>query len=1009
MVSVCARAVCIGFFLAICWWPGQQAGAQSQVIAPTSGDPLSAEFIFNVPAGRVVDTIIELSRQSGVSILVDEDLAAVEVEAIAGRHDLGPLLASLFSQESVEISVFAGGVTIRKLRSGPPMEAPPLTDAIAAGSLLVDKPLYAPKIHVFGFREALRSAVDLKQESLGVSEVILSEDIGRYPDLNLAESLQRMPGVTITRERGEGAEMSLRGLGAEFTRVQIDGLPVLINSNRDRGFEFSALSSDLFQRVDVRKSYEVSLDEGGIGGTVLLTTPSPFDYDANVGVLSAALGSNSNSEALDHKAFGMISLREQTGEHEFGLLLSVTESARVSEGQDASTYRYRAAPIAEVNLSALEPVLAEAFADGTVFMPRGNRYRVSQEDQDRIGATLALQWRKGSELEVSAKALYGRHEIDRRANNIQTRGQNSFPVDTAFEVDGETYGPSLILDAIVNDQKELVYAVFQDAVIGAENTATIDKSEFWQLGVSANWTHATGANVSARLGYAQYQYGGREDKFYLETVADLSTDYRGRNRLNPRFDYGIDTNLADASQWRAHEFDLRQSRSENELSLARVDAVVPLGAHLEFKSGFSVQSFDNEERGARAENVLLQAFETGDVNDDVSSFVVPFTDHYNENWVRTNVDKALRHYQVNRSEAIGLLESDFLLRENTYAGYGALHWDGVIDGLIDAELGIRVVNNQRSVLGLPLAINDVEVTTTNVAFDDESWEVLPALNVRYEPMKDWAFRLAVSRNVTYPPITALDPTTRVRTNTFVPDAVVGSALLEPYRASNVDIYADYSWSGGTASLGFFHKSVENFVTLQAKRVPFRQLGLPEELLEPGQDRETIFSVSTYSNAQDTTLQGVELAVQAEFDEWVPSLVGLGGVFNATYASGDFDYSSIVSSDVITASFPGLSEYSANLAVFYETEWFGVRSALAYRSDYVTAIEPGLPEEDSRGRLGTVFLDASAYLNLSEQTQLTLDALNLTGEEELDYSDTLERLTERRKSGTTVFLGLRHKF
>ena len=1008
MTSVQLYVVCIGFVTAFSWLTGQQACAQLQPSIPTSIDLLADEFDFDIPPGRTLETIIEISRQSGIPVIIDEGLAEDEAPAIKGRYELGPLLRSLFEDQPVEVLALAGGVTIQR--------------GIAPGAVLtsldtprtletpdVEEPLVAPKIHVFGFRQALRSAIDIKQTEPGVSEVILSEDIGRYPELNLAESLQRIPGITITRERGEGAEISLRGLGPEFTRVQIDGVPILINRERDRGFEFSALSSDLFQRVDVRKSYDVTLDEGGIGGTVLLSTAAPFDYEGRVGSLSGALGSNSNSEKLDHRLFGLLSLRHQFGDSEFGALISIAGSNRVSEGQDASTYRYRAAPIPEENLTSLDPELATLFAAGEVSIPRGNRYRVSTEDQERIGATAALQWRTNDAFEVSVKALYGRHDVDRRANNIQTRGQNSFPVDTAFEVDDEVFGPTLITDASVNSSNELEYAVYQDAVIGSENTVTVDEGEFFQIGGEAKWTLSNGTVIDGQLGHSSYEYNGREDKFYIETVSGLITDFRGAKRLNPVFDYGIVDDLSNPTFWRAHEIDLAESYSENKLSFGRINLSVPVGERMKVRSGVSVQSFENDDRGGTTRNLLRDAFEAGTIDDDVSAITAPFNSHYKEEWVRVDVDSALRFFGVNRAAELGRLESDFTLQEESLAMYGLVEWTGGATVPFNAEFGVRLVNNQRSIVGFPLTINDVMVTEIGAEFDDLSWEVLPALNLRFRPIPDFVLRLAVSRNITYPPITALDPTTRIRTTTFIPDAIVGSTILDPYEATSVDLYADYRLRGGIVSIGYFRKSVENFVTLQAEQIAFKELGLPVELLEPGQNLDTIFSVSTYSNAQDTTLEGVELSAQVEICNWLPACEGWGGAVNVTYASGNFDYTSIVSSQVITAPFPGLSEYSANLSIFYETERLGFRSALAYRSDYITAIEPGLPEEDSRGRLGTMFLDASGYLNLTDRTQLTFDALNLTGEEELDYSDSLERLTERRESGTTVFLGVRHKF
>lgn len=141
-------------------------------------------------------------------------------------------------------------------------------------------------IEVVGFRNSLARARALKRDAVGARETILAEDVARFPDLNLAEALQRIPGVTITRDGGEGRQISLRGLGSDFAQVQLNGMEALGTSssamdsrgalNRSRAFDFDIFASELFNRVDVMKSFSADMDEGGIGGTVGLMTPKPL-------------------------------------------------------------------------------------------------------------------------------------------------------------------------------------------------------------------------------------------------------------------------------------------------------------------------------------------------------------------------------------------------------------------------------------------------------------------------------------------------------------------------------------------------------------------------------------------------------------------------------------------------------------------------------------------------------------------------------------------------------------
>ena len=186
------------------------------------------------------------------------------------------------------------------------------------------------EVVVTGFRGSLLSARELKRRAVGSEDVIVAEDIAAFPDLNLAESLQRIPGVTISRDSGEGRQITLRGLGPDFTRTQLNGMEVLGNTasgmdnrggvSRTRSFDYSLFASELFDRVTVQKSFAAEQDEGGIGGTVQLSTAKPFDYPGFKAVVSAKAQTNSNADAhVTPRLVGLISNRWG----DFGALASV--------------------------------------------------------------------------------------------------------------------------------------------------------------------------------------------------------------------------------------------------------------------------------------------------------------------------------------------------------------------------------------------------------------------------------------------------------------------------------------------------------------------------------------------------------------------------------------------------------------------------------------------------------------------------------------------------------------
>lgn len=146
------------------------------------------------------------------------------------------------------------------------------------------------EIVVTGFRESLEQSLNIKRDNTAAVDTILAEDIADFPDLNLAESIQRIPGVAIDRVGGEGQQVSIRGLSPEFSRVRINGMEALtttsatdaVGTNRGRAFDFNVFASELFNRITVHKTSSAKLDEGSLGATIELQSARPFDYNDDV-------------------------------------------------------------------------------------------------------------------------------------------------------------------------------------------------------------------------------------------------------------------------------------------------------------------------------------------------------------------------------------------------------------------------------------------------------------------------------------------------------------------------------------------------------------------------------------------------------------------------------------------------------------------------------------------------------------------------------------------------------
>lgn len=205
--------------------------------------------------------------------------------------------------------------------------------ALAQQAAPAASPTDLDTVTVTGYRQSLQKSLDEKRYSTEQVDAIYAEDIGKFPDQNLAESLQRIAGVSIDREGGEGQRISIRGLGSDFTRVRLNGLEALATAgngssgvNRSRGFDFNTFASELFSQVKVNKTQSAQMDEGSLGSTVDLRGSRPFDFDGFQASASAQAGYSELAKDYDPRVSALVS--NTWADDRFGALLSASYSKR---------------------------------------------------------------------------------------------------------------------------------------------------------------------------------------------------------------------------------------------------------------------------------------------------------------------------------------------------------------------------------------------------------------------------------------------------------------------------------------------------------------------------------------------------------------------------------------------------------------------------------------------------------------------------------------------------------
>ncbi|MDR3527995.1 MAG: TonB-dependent receptor [Rhizomicrobium sp.] len=317
---------------------------------------------------------------------------------------------------------------------------------------------------VTGFRASLEKALDIKRNSLDSSDSILAEDIAKFPDMNVSESLQRIPGVALNRESGEGREITVRGLGAQFTRVLINGVEAIATvgsqdvstsnpgsgaggTNRGRGFDFNVFASDLFTALKVSKSNSASLEEGSLGATVQLQTARPFDHPGFILTTSAQAGYQSLAGSINPRFAALVSNTFLGGRVGFlfsgaygttNTLEEGTSSVRWMSQLSNSVYNPTVGITASTNqfgsvagttcpstVTLAAPGPAACVAADSAFRPRFPRYDIVSTHSKRLGLTGSLQWQPDDKTLFTVDGLFADFAQERNENYLEA---NAFSV-----------------------------------------------------------------------------------------------------------------------------------------------------------------------------------------------------------------------------------------------------------------------------------------------------------------------------------------------------------------------------------------------------------------------------------------------------------------------------------------------------------------------------------------------------------------------------------------------------
>ncbi len=885
-----------------------------------------------------------------------------------------------------------------------------------AGAAQAQAPANEPMLEevvVTGFRQSLAQALDVKRDSVGSVDAIMAEDIADFPDQNLAESLQRIPGIAITRDSGEGREISVRGLSGEFTRIRINGMEAIATTggeggpNRGRSFDFNVFASELFNSIVVRKTASANVDEGSLGAVVDLDTGRPFGYDEGLTLVGAVEGQyNDLNEDFGPRVTGLFAYNDPEGI--WGVSGSVAYSDNSTSEMGQNTVRWAAADFANVEGvdCTANPGDTGCTEVGEGFHPRIPRYGVIDVDRKRLGVTGGLQFRPTDATTVSLDMLYS--ELD--ASRGEKWGEVLFRSnEDGMDVTDYSY------DSASNNLNAMTV---NNAFVRTENFLKAWTTEFSQ--VSLDVEHEFSEDLTGH-----FLVGTSESE--LDFPYEITFMYDDRDYNGFRYDYTDDEfpviafdgpDVTDPSNFQMSEFRDRPTNTVHGFDTVAADFTYYLNNDYSVDFGASYKKFTFDTEGYRRDTNVCDAelidcpddsvygYDATDALSEVFTFDDKMGGGSSNQWVIPSLwgwaDEIDLFNQPAREDR-GNIRS---VEEESTALFVQLNGQTQLAGKdFMFDVGLRYAETNQTSSGYN---NDQYVTVERDPYDD----VLPSFNTAMNLTEDLVWRVSGASVMTRPGLGNLSPGGSV--DPFNYSVSFKNPQLDPTRADSFDTSLEWYFAEESiASIALFTKDIESRPIGSERQGTYASTGLPLSLLPQtspaGSDPEgQEWTISTLSNGEGAKVDGFELAFQTPFSTFVDAdvLRDFGFIANFTYVDSDVEYT--VNGETVNERLFGLSNNSYNTTVYYENDRFNARISAAYRDDYITSTSGN--GNNFEGYEGTFNVDFSAGYEVNDNIDINFEALNLTD----DYQDRWTDIAEKRRyeydhTGRVFKVGVKYQY
>jgi TonB-dependent receptor len=750
---------------------------------------------------------------------------------------------------------------------------------------------------VTGFRESLNNALNIKKNSDGIIDIIKAEDVSKFPDANLAESMQRVPGVSVAQgDGGEGKQITVRGLNAGFTRVRINGIEgttatgasdINGSTNRGRAFDFSVFAAELFNSLAVRKTSEAGVEEGSLGATVDLRTARPFDFKGQ----TFSIGGQALYNDLAHKSqpriTSLYSNRWDTPIGKVGALFSVAYSKRsaVEEGYEAvdivsaSTNNGYCSPLGispqnpantpakgvdaqncgfgvprTGNPGAYSSVVgrlddfggtvASPAAGSGAFQPRIPRYRRSQTDYQRTGLTSSFQWRPDRATEVNLDLMGGKYSNKRYDNYIEAI---SFGRDMTENGKGQTS----IVDARFDQNGRWTYGKFNGVDIRSEGLLDVYSTLFKQGVLSARRDVTDRLSVDLMLGMSDSRLSNPQRatvQIDAPNVNGFSWDFAGRGV--PALNFGMDVANPNNFSFGPQDpngtvhgnFVGRYLLTSNKLNTNALNLSYEVADNLTIRTGLSARRNTWFNYEVPSGGIPTQPLPPGVSLASLTRQISGFGDSLGgsgipSSWAAIDLDKFRSVYDIEchcGAVALSPYQLTNQIKRQVNEKIDALYLSA------DFKLNAWTIPLRGNV-----GVRGAQTTTAAMQLiKDPNGELVPrVVDHKYRdvlPAMNVTATLPkdllmrFSAGKTLSRAEYVDLSPSASVNVTSQTVSVGNPTLDPIRADTYDLQAEWYYAkNAMISVGAFHKNIKSFIQRTSELVPYSELGLSNSYLTAG--------------------------------------------------------------------------------------------------------------------------------------------------------------------------------